>query len=139
MGRVLKELSLLIPGSIVAGYLVATIQHFVLFGAMGGGFDRAALWLACFEGGLLGAILGLPTGLLVFYLAFWRRVTSRRVVITVLGGLFVGCLVGLIGERVNDGFIVLSALTTPCLTFVIALVVGRISANSSRRVKLSRP
>lgn len=129
MRRLLKELGFLIPGSIVTGYLVATIQHFVLFGVMGGGFNRAALWLACFEGGFLGALLGAPTGLLAFYLAFWRRVTPRKVAITVLGGLIVGCLVGLIGDRVNEGFIVLSALTTPCLTFVIALLVRGMSVN----------
>lgn len=50
MARILKELSLLIPSSIVAGYVVATIQHLVRWVAgliaprYGSHVSRAVIW-----------------------------------------------------------------------------------------------
>ncbi|MGD0791321.1 MAG: hypothetical protein ABR920_06080 [Terriglobales bacterium] len=128
MRRFLGELLVLIPGSMLVGFLIGAIQHFVAFGALGGGFDRNALWLACFEGGIVGTVFGIPTGIITFYLALERHVTPRSVaiIIFIFGSLLAGCLGSLLGDRLlGDAFFGLSALMTPFLTFVIALLVAR--------------
>lgn len=128
MFRLVKELLVLIPGSALAGVVIATIQHYVVFAAMGGGFGHGALSLALFEGGILGGLFGIPTGLIVYYLALRRRITSKRVSVVVVGSLVFGCLVAVAGAHImGDAFVPVSALITPLLTVAIAVVADDLS------------
>jgi hypothetical protein len=123
MLRLIKELLLLIPGATFAGIAIATIQHYVVFGAAGGGFSRDALGLALFEGGILGGVFGIPTGLATYYLALRRRVTLRRVGVVLSGSLVLGCLIAVTGVGImGDAFIPFSVLITPLLTIAIGVV-----------------
>lgn len=45
------ELMVVLPSSILTGYSIGTIQHYVAFGVWGYGFGSEAFQLATFEGG----------------------------------------------------------------------------------------
>ncbi len=125
--RIFREFVAVVAGSILAGFLIGTLQHYVSFGIWGYGFGKEPFWLACFEGGALGGMLGVPTGLFTYYVILKRVVTNRQVAIIVLGSLVGGSLAGVVIFR-------LSAFITPILTLLIALVVRlalRPSAKSS--------
>ena len=127
MRHVIKEILVLVPGSIAAGWFVGTVQHYVAFAALGGGFAVASLELAFFEGGIVGGAAGIPTGLVTYYLALGRRVTPMRVAAVVIGSLLLGCSVTLVGLRMmGDGFVPISVLTTPALTVAVATIVNRL-------------
>jgi hypothetical protein len=108
--RLLVELLVLIPASMLIGFSIATVQHYVAFGVHGYGFSRDALGLASFEGGFLGVLLGLPTGLLTYFVALRRRPNPKVIAETVAGSMIGGCLLGLL-------FYIFSAGLTPFLTF----------------------
>jgi hypothetical protein len=76
--------------------------------------------LACFEGGGLGGMLGVPTGLLAYYVVLKRRVTNQQIAIIVLGSLIGGCLAGV-------AIFWPSAFVTPILTLMIAWVSGHLA------------
>jgi len=61
------ELIALLAGSVAAGFLIGTAQHFVGFEVWGYGFGSGPLALAGLEGGIVGAALGVPTGLVAYY------------------------------------------------------------------------
>jgi len=100
----------------LAGFLIGTLQHYVSFGFWGDGFGLQQFWFACFEGGALGAMLGVPTGLLTYYVILKRLVTNQQIGIIVLGSLVGGSFAGLV-------IFWLSAFITPILTLLLALVV----------------
>jgi hypothetical protein len=119
MRRLLLEFVTVLLGSALAGFLIGTLQHYVSFGVWGDGFGREAFWLACFEGGGLGGTLGVPTGLLAYYVVLRRRVTNQQIAIIVLGSLIGGCLAGVT-------IFWPSAFVTPILTLMIAWVSGHL-------------
>jgi hypothetical protein len=119
MRRFLLEFVTVIVGSALAGFLIGILQHYVSFGIWGYGFGREPLWLACFEGGGLGGMLGVPTGLLAYYVVLQRRVTNQQIVIIVLGSLIGGCLAGV-------AIFWSSVFVTPILTLMIAWVSGHL-------------
>ena len=107
------ELVSVLSGSGFAGLLIGTLQHYLGFGVRSHLFGREAFELACFEGGIIGAIFAVPTGLITYYGALQGHVTQRQVILIVVGSLFGGCVLG-------TAFFVLSALMTPILTVGIA-------------------
>jgi hypothetical protein len=100
----------------LAGFLIGTLQHYVSSGVWGDGFGQEPFWFACFEGGALGGMLGVPTGLFTYYVILKGLVTNRQIAIIVLGSLVGGCLAGVV-------VFWLSAFITPILTVLLALVV----------------
>jgi hypothetical protein len=117
MRRLLLEFVTVFLGSALAGFLIGTLQHYVSFGVWGYGFGREPLWLACFEGGGLGGMLGVPTGLLAYFVVLKRRVTNQRIAIIVLGSLIGGCLAGV-------AIFWPSAFVTPILALLLAGKAG---------------
>ena len=109
----LIEFVKLLVGSSAAGFSIAVLQHYVTFGVRGYGFGHDAILLACFEGGILGVIFGIPTGLFAYYVPLQSNVTVKQVVVIMLGSLLVGCVGGII----FDWFF---AFATPLLTICIA-------------------
>jgi hypothetical protein len=97
----------------IAGFSIGVPQHYIAFGLHGWGFGRDAFFLACLEGGIVGVMLGIPTGLIAYYLIFRRDVTFKQGSSIFLGSLLGGCGVGAIGGP-------WSALLTPALTVAIA-------------------
>jgi hypothetical protein len=112
--RIFLELISVVAGSILAGFLIGTLQHYVSFGIRIYGFGKESFLLACFEGGGLGGIVGVPVGIFTYYVILKRHVTNRQVAIIVLGSLVGGSLAGIAVFWV-------SAFITPILTLLIAL------------------
>ncbi len=111
--RVIVELIILVAGSMLVGFAIGTVQHYIAFGVRGDGFSNEAFQFATLEGGTLGLVFGIPTGLIVFYAILRRHVDSRIVAYTVGGSLVGGCCLGLV-------FYWPSAALTPVLTMAIA-------------------
>jgi hypothetical protein len=116
--RVVTELVILLPGSMLVGALIGTLQHYVAFGVRGAGFGIEALRFAGFEGGTVGWMFGVPTGLLVYYAALRRRVDVRLVMQVLAGSLVIGCVLGLL-------FGIPSAVLTPLFTIGLALMLNQ--------------
>jgi len=112
------ELLVLLSGSVAAGFLIGTAQHFVSFGVWGYGFGRGAFNLARLEGGAVGAALGIPTGLVAYYFIFRRHVTAKQAAVVVSASLVSGCALGI-------ALFWVSAFVTPILTIGVAFWVGR--------------
>jgi hypothetical protein len=113
--RILLEFFNVLLGSTLAGFLIGTVQHYVSFGIWGGGFGKERFWLACFEGGGLGGMLGLPIGLLIYYVVLKGHATNQQIAIVVLGSLVGGSLAG-------AAIFWPSAFATPILALLIAWV-----------------
>ena len=111
--RLLLELCILIPASMLVGFSIGTAQHYVAFGVRGDGFSREAFAFAALEGGFLGWLAGIPTGIITYYAILRRQLDARILAYTVGGSLVGGCLPGLI-------FYWPSAGLTPFLTMAIA-------------------
>src|SRR5215472_7267105 len=88
------EFVLLLLGSIAAGVIIGTLQHFVAFGVWAHDFNSPGLFLAWLEGGFVGAALAVPTGIVAYYLVLKRQANLRRVAMIVGGSLVGGCLLG---------------------------------------------
>ena len=126
MRRLLLEFVTVLLGSALAGFLIGSLQHYVSFGIWGDGFGREPFWLACFEGGGLGGMLGVPTGLLAYYVVLRRRVTTQQIAIIVLGSLVGGSLAGI-------AIFWPSAFVTSILALLIAWVAGFAAAPTANR------
>jgi hypothetical protein len=111
--RLLVEFLVVLLGSVAAGVGIGTVQHFVAFGVWGYGFGKGPLQLAAFEGGIVGATLGIPTGLIVYYADLRRHLTLRRAAIVLGGSLVGGCALG-------AAMFWVSAFITPVLTIGIS-------------------
>jgi hypothetical protein len=114
--RVSREFIAVFAGSVLAGLLIGTLQHYLSFGIWGYGFGKEAFRLARSEGGGLGGALGAPTGVLVYYVILRRKVTNRQIAIIVLGSLVGGCMAG-------AAIFWPSAFVTPILTILLSLKV----------------
>jgi hypothetical protein len=125
MRRLTMEFITVLLGSALAGFLIGTLQHYISFGIWGDGFGEVPFWLACLEGGGLGGMLGVPTGLLAYYVVLKRRVTNQQIAIIVLGSLVGGSLVG-------AAIFWPSAFVTPFLALLIARVVGFAAAPTAK-------
>lgn len=121
--RPLLEFLLTLFGSTFAGVFIGTLQHYVSFGIWGYGFGKEPFQLACFEGGVLGGVFGVPVGMIVYYVVLKRTVTYQRVAVIVLGSLVGGTLAGVV-------IFWLSAFVTPILTILLSLMV-RVAIRSS--------
>jgi hypothetical protein len=130
VARFLIELLILLVGSITAGFLIGTIQHFVAFGVWGYGFAKDSLKLARLEGGLLGGIFGIPTGLIAYYAVLKRRATPKLVAAILGGSLVGGCALGI-------GTFWLSAFLTPILNnwgSILGATAPRTASGYGRRL-----
>jgi hypothetical protein len=94
--------------------VIGTLQHYLSFGIWGDGFGKEAFWLAGFEGGIVGGVLGIPTGVLAYYVILKRQVTNRQITIIVLGSLVGGCVAGAV-------IFWPSAFITPILAILLSL------------------
>ena len=112
---IVLELIALLLGSAFAGFLIGILQHYVSFGFNGYGFGKEAFGLALFEGGIMGIMFALPTGLFAYYIVLDRHVTPKQVLIVVLGSLIGGSALGIVLSW-------LSSFVTPILA--IGLAVG---------------
>jgi hypothetical protein len=109
----LIEFVQLLVGSSAAGFSIAVLQRYVTFGVRGYGFGHDAIALARDEGGILGVIFGIPTGLIAYYVILHSRVTFKQIALISLGSLIVGCSGGIIFDWPF-------AFATPLLTIYIA-------------------
>jgi hypothetical protein len=114
--RISLEFITLVAGSILAGFVIGTLQHYVGFGVWGYGFSKGAFSLALIEGGGVGAAFAVPTGLIAYYGVLKRHVTNRQIAVVVLGSLAGGCLTGAIISWP-------SAFLTPLLTIALSRYV----------------
>jgi hypothetical protein len=120
---------LLVLGSILVGWVVGTLQHFFAFRVWACGVSLsgdcapcdAEFLLALTEGGLIGAALGIPIGLIAWYGILARKATVAQVRIVVLGSMLGACVLGAAAS-------VFSVMLTPPLTLVIAGVMRAQSA-----------
>ena len=104
-------------GCFAVGWAVGTVAHF-LGGSPGFGLDMGAFQLAFFEGGIQGAAIGLPAGLLIFYGILRGRVTWKEWAI----------LAGVAVVTAAITFLplgIISLLVTPIVTLIAAFAVGR--------------
>ncbi|MHB8559100.1 MAG: hypothetical protein ACYDCU_13370 [Candidatus Acidiferrales bacterium] len=122
--KLLLEFVMLVLGSILAGYFIGTLQHYVAFGVWADGFGMEAFQFSLLEGGITGAMFGIPTGLIAYYAVLRRRVTPKQVAIILLGSLVGGCGAGI-------GIFWPSAFVTPILTIGIARCVKQRGDHSS--------
>jgi hypothetical protein len=90
----LTEVVVLFVGSGIAGFSIGVPQHYVAFGLHGYGFGRDAFYLALVEGGIVGVMLGIPTGLIAYYFVLQRHVTFKQVSLIFLGSFLAGCGAG---------------------------------------------
>ena len=107
--RILLELAILIPCSMLIGFSIGTMQHYLAFGVREDGFGREAFQLATLEGGTLGSLFGIPTGLLTYYAVLRRHADARLITYIFASSLLGGCILGLL-------FYWYSAGLTPFLT-----------------------
>jgi hypothetical protein len=132
IGRELLKFLAVFSGSVLAGFSIGTLQHFVSFGIWGYGFSKDTFGLALIEGGMTGVVAAIPTGLLIYYFILKRNLTFRELAIIVLGSLAGGCVLG-------AALFWPSAFLTPVWTVFLSIIVrarttAPISANSVRTV-----
>jgi uncharacterized protein YejL (UPF0352 family) len=113
-------------GSLLAGFVIGTLQHYVAFGYWGGGFGKDTFVFSLFEGGIIGSIFALPTGLIAYYVVLQRHVTRRQIAIVVLGSLVGGLATGAVASWI-------SAPITPILTISLAASVKYYQLVTSER------
>jgi hypothetical protein len=128
---ILFELFALLLASALAGFLIGVLQHYVSFGFNGAGFGSYAFGLTLFEGGIMGVAFALPTGLFTYYIVLERHVTSKQVVIIVLGSLIGGSALGIVLSW-------LSAFITPILTILLAGGVKLYQLSTSTKPYLAK-
>ncbi|HLJ41590.1 MAG TPA: hypothetical protein VKT50_08890 [Candidatus Acidoferrales bacterium] len=117
----LAELLTVLFGSMLAGFLIGTLQHYVAFGLWGDGFGIEPFEFALFEGGIVGAAFAVPTGLIAYYAVLKRRVTIQQIAIILVGSLVGGCGAG-------TAISWLSAFITPFLAVGMAVAVKQFSS-----------
>ena len=134
LGRAVTQFLLVLAGSLVAGWLIGTAQHYIAWGVwytypgddpiLGSRFGLEALRFAEFEGGTAGIMAALPTGFIAWYVILRRHATvsevRKIVLVTLAGGCALAACFGLASARM-----------TPFLTGIIA-------ANTAGR-RLARP
>lgn len=105
-------------GSLIAGFIIAVIVHYVSFGIWGYGFGKEASQLALVEGGMAGIMMAIPTGAIIYYGVFRRRVTLKEVRLIVFASLGGGLIIGV-------GTVVVAMLLIPIWTIAVALWAKR--------------
>jgi hypothetical protein len=132
IGREILKFIAVFSGSVLAGFSIGTLQHFVSFGIWGYGFSKDTLGLALLEGGMTGVVAAVPTGLLIYYFILKRNLTFRELAVIVLGSLAGGCVLG-------AALFWPSAFLTPVWTVFLSIIVrarttSPISSDSIRTV-----
>lgn len=107
--RAIGELAAVVAGSMAAGFAIGTAQHFLVFAVWDGGFGPEHLHSAVRVGGVVGAVFGIPTGLIIYYGILKREVTLRAALQIAAFGCIVGCTAGL-------AFYWMSCFFTPLVT-----------------------
>jgi hypothetical protein len=90
----LIEFLKVVMGSSAVGFFIAVLQTCVTFGVRGVGLDTVR-W-ACLLMAIFGGMLGILTGLVVYYVILQSHVTVKQLLIITVGSLIVGCLGGII-------------------------------------------
>ena len=114
--QAVAKLVLVSAECVAAGWAVGTAAHYV-GGSFGFGLDLGAFELAAFEGGIQGALIGLPVGLLIYYVILRSRATWKDWAI----------LVGVAFITAATTFLPLGIITflvTPLVTLIVASVLG---------------
>jgi hypothetical protein len=119
--RFLAELLIVLFGSMLAGFLTGTLQHYVAFGLWGDGFGIEPFEFALFEGGIVGAAFAVPTDLIAYYAVLKRRVTIQKIAMILVGSLVGGCGAG---AAISWP----SAFITPLLAVGMAVAVKQFSS-----------
>lgn len=99
----------------VVGWAVGTAAHF-FGGSFAFGLDLSSFLFAAFEGGINGAIVGLPVGLLVYYGIFRSEATWKDWAI-LMGVAFVTATMTFLPLGL------FTLLVTPLVTMIAALVL----------------
>ncbi len=123
MGRGFAKILLVCLGSIAAGWLIGALQDFVavnvaLCGVSLSGNCRvgmAEFYAALWQGGLIGAAFGLPTGLVAWYILGGRS-SAGQIVAILAGTLLGGCTMGAVISFT-------SAFFTPLVALLVAAFV----------------
>ena len=116
--RALAEFVILALGSAIVGWAVGTLQYYAidLWAQIAGTrpwIEPSLLRLAYGEGGTVGIVFAIPTGLLCWYLVLQRHATMAEVSTVVFWSLIGGCLAGAcLG--------IVSAFLTPLLTLSVS-------------------
>lgn len=105
-------------GSILAGFSIAAILHYVSFGVWGYGLGKEAIEMALLEGGLTGILAAIPTGAVIYYWILKRFVTPKEVAIILLGSLVGGFVIAIANP-------VISAILAPIWTIGVSVWVKR--------------
>ena len=114
-------LALLVMGFLLVGWVTGTAQYFFAGRVWTCGFSLSGgcrisedeCLLAFFEGGIIRAVVAVPTGLIAWYGILQGKATLTQVRTVVIGSIVGGCALG-----AATG--VLSVFLTPCLTLVLA-------------------
>jgi hypothetical protein len=120
----IAEVPLVVLGSILTGWVVGTCQYFFAsrvwacgLNLSGGcGLGDSEFLLAFWEGGLIGAAIAIPTGIIGWYFVLARNATVAQMRTVVLWSVLGACVLGAAAS-------LLSVFFTPVLTLVIAGVV----------------
>jgi hypothetical protein len=94
-------------------------QHYVAFGVWGDGFGLENFEFSVFEGGIFGAVLGAPTGLVAIYLHLRKTANCKHAAFILLGSLLCG-----VGPAVAIFWP--PAFVTPFATLGMALIAQKI-------------
>jgi len=111
---------------IATGWAVGTAAHF-FGGSFAFGLDLSSFQFAVFEGGINGAIVGLPVGLLVYYGIFRSRATRKDWAI-LIGVAFVTAAITFLPLGL------LTLIVTPIVTMVAAVVLRSCLRSATRLV-----
>ena len=123
IARSILEFLILAAGSLLAGFVIACIVHYVSFGIWGYGFGEDALGLAIFEGGTAGAMMAIPTGAIIYYAVLKRYVTVWQVQLILVASLGGGLILAL-------GNPVASMIVIPLWTIGVAAWLKRRNVRS---------
>jgi hypothetical protein len=119
MRRIFSEPLILIPGSILLGFFIGTIQIYCSF-AYWNREARTDLFPLALWGGVCGAALMSPATLTTFYWVLGRRATGKEVGLVGLGTLVSTCLFGIPLVWISSWLIV---FLTPLLMVAVSIVV----------------
>jgi hypothetical protein len=92
-------------GCTVAGWIIGFVVHLLSFGIRGYGFGASARWLAVFEGGNLGAVIGLLAGFAIYWFLLkgyadpheWAIIFALTLILTTLVSMLLPLLALVVG------------------------------------------
>jgi hypothetical protein len=114
----MREMVRLVSGALAAGSVAGSVQYFCAVrvpacgASLGGGcgLTAAEFLLALHIGGTAGAMLGIPTGLVAWFVMLDRRATAREVRLLALGSIAAAGALGAVLAWLSVFFSPLAAL-----------------------------